>query len=115
MKLDDIHCFTFTVSLSFRVCLLDNIEVQMVDWWDRISITFNDLIDPISFPFTACLWHTARAVASFSPVHYGRDACHVPCECKTQASCFIVKNVRYAKAAGEVKSLRAKFFDYCFE
>jgi len=34
---------------------LDDIEVQMADRWDRISITFNDLADPISPILTACL------------------------------------------------------------
>lgn len=37
-------------------------------------------------------------------------ACHVPCECKTRASCFIVKNVRYANAAGEMKKARSSSF-----
>jgi len=59
----------FTVSSS-RVCSLDDFKVQMADWWDRIFITFNDLIDPISLIFTACLWHAARAVASFGLMHY---------------------------------------------
>lgn len=31
---------------------------------------------------------------------------HVPCECKTRVSRLIVKNVRYANAAGELKKTR---------
>lgn len=93
----------FTIPSSFLwVYVLNDIEVQMADWWNPISITFNDLVDPISLLFTTCLWHAARAV-SFGSVRALRYARHVPRECKTQASCCIVKNVRYANAVGKVK------------
>lgn len=99
-------------SLFLRVCSLDDIEVQMADWWDRISITLNNLADLISLIFTACLWHVARAVASFDPVHYGaRATCHVNAKCEFLAllwkmSVTQMRLVNWKKPA---------VFDYCFE
>lgn len=82
-------------------------------WCNHISITFNGLVDPISLLFTTCLWHAARA-ASFGSIHALRYTHHVPCECKTQASCCFVKNVRYANALAKWKNPAARVFRLLF-
>lgn len=71
----------------------------MADWWNRISITFNDLVDPISLHYSPRAYDTRHVPlrASARYVHYGtRATCHVNAERKLLV--VLWKNVRYANA-----------------